>query len=280
MHKILFSITVHENIECLEEQLKNIFHYNDNCAVLVHISKQFKLSNDDIEKLHTLKSQYALFINPTSIETVYCKILTAQIVNILYAKNIEYEYFCMHASNELYFKKGAYDYMKQFDVGLYYIPSDTNLLSQYHHRDIVAFAKFLNKPMQTYTGQHEGSFFKKHIIENVAEIILRFCPLENLNFLNDTTEETMTPTALFNIYSNLSIGYPITFIRNRADHITGNDNENNIVKTVQFIETMREKSEYNSRYVMQEPIVSIFVIKGILRNNYNDQLRQYLRKLS
>jgi hypothetical protein len=185
----------------------------------------------------------------------------------------------MHASNELYFRKGAYDYMKQFDAGLYYIPSDNNLLCQYHHRDIVAFAQFLKKPMQTYTGQHEGSFFKKHIIQNIADIILSFCPLEKLNFINDTTEETMTPTALFNSYSNLSIGYPITLIRNRADHITGNDDENNIIKTIQFIEIMRQKSEYNSKYVMQEPIVSIFVIKRILRNNYNDPLRQYLRML-
>lgn len=82
----------------------------------------------------------------------------------------------------------------------------------YLYDDIVAFAKFLNKPMQTYTGQHEGSFFRKHIIEHIAKIILKFRLLENLNLLNDTTEETMTPTALFNIYSNLSIGYPITFI--------------------------------------------------------------------
>ena len=273
MYKILFSITVHESIIFLEEQVKNILYYNKDSAILIHISKQYILSEYDNNLLDKLKKNFPIFINPISIETVYYKIATPQIANILYAKNINYEYLCMHASNEMYFREGAYDYMCQFDIGLYYIPSDINSLNQPHHRDIVAFSYFLNKPLKTYTGQHEGSFFKKYIIENTADIILKFCPFENLNFINDTTEETLFSTAIYNTYSNIKHGYPLTFLRGMGDNIT----ENDITKTINLIETIRKTSKFEGKYVIQEPIVSIYAIKRVSRTNPNDELRKYLQ---
>lgn len=279
MNKILFSITAHENLRALSAQIDNIRKFNDDSAVLVHLSANMKLNQNDIYLIKSLSNEHIIF-NDRRIHTQRYKIASPQIVNIQFASKMSYEYLCMLTSNECFFRRGAYEYMKQYDAGSYKLTSNESLLNQPKHRDACEFGIKLSGIRQTYTGQHEGTFYKKHIAENIADCILNFCPIDRLHHLGDTTEEWILPTALHLLYPSTNIGYPVTLIRDRSPDITGSDAEQNMQKTIHFIETITKQGQFDSTYVVQNPINSIFSIKRVSRTNNNDPLLQYINQLT
>ena len=56
--KLLFSIPVHENQEIINNQIENIFNYNPNSKIILHINKSFSTYDESLTKY------YNLFINP------------------------------------------------------------------------------------------------------------------------------------------------------------------------------------------------------------------------
>lgn len=277
--KILYSITVHEGIEFLELQVFNIKKYNPNSGIIIHISSNLNLSENDVGVLERISKLDQVFINPNRIPTFMFKIASPQILNVLFAKNIVYDYFCMLASNEMFFRNGAEDYIFKYEAGSFHLPSNVDLLLLEKHQDAINFAKFLSESDQTYTGQHEGTFYKKEIIEKIVEKILVFKPLNELHLLGDTTEEWIFPTALHLMYKNIKLGYPITFLRDRAPEIMGTDYENNMDKTKKFITNLIENESYDGSYVVQKPIESIFSIKRVPRNSHGNLLKEYIFSL-
>jgi len=258
----VFSITVNGYISFLEKQVENILHYNPDCYVVIHINKENVFTPEEQKILDRILFNKKVFNNNNRVITKPKKIQTPQLSNILFSKDLDYEYFVMLASNELFFRTGAFKYMQNFDAGCF-----KNVATSMHEGMESAnnFVKFLGG-VSAFNGQHEGMFFRKKIILNIAENILKFCPLENQNNLHDCVEEWIFATALHNIYSNIKLGYPITILRDRAPDILGTDSQNNIASVAKFIDIMRTKNYFDGTYVLQTPINSIFSIKRVSRD--------------
>ena len=282
--KICFNICMHECFDFFEEQIENIFYYNSECCIIAHISMFANITQFDQTILSKLKEKYSkFFINPNRLESHKGKVLTPVVANYLYSKelNIDYEYMCLMNSNELFFRKGAYEYMKNYDFGCFRIPAHTTRGSylEEKHQDCIRFALFASesKSGQTYTGQHVGTFYKMEIFKKIMDTILAFCPLENMNHLGDTTEECFLPTAAFILFPDKIVGNPITVVRDRTPDILGVDTNYCMSTTVDFIEKMRKNNEYPGTYVLMSPITNIFVFNRVNRTDPNDALRNYLK---
>lgn len=270
-HKICFSITCHEGIEFLEKQIESILKLNDDSIVIVHISKQKNINQQDQEIINRISNGGNVFFNTNRVYTVYGKILTPIISNVEFSKEFDYEYLCLLSSNEFIFRKGLYDYMSNYDYSNNHIISDDFVMNQPKHQDCVRFSKFCGMNGQTYTGQHEGNFFRKELILKVSDKIKSFCSLDNLNSLGDTTEECILPTAVYFICNGYKRSFPITVLHERLNPpILGNGHFLDFDKTIDFIDTIN-KNNCLERYVSYNyentNLNFCFSLKRILRNN-------------
>ena len=106
---LLFSIPVHERQDIVNNTIENIFNFNPNCKIILHINKNFNDFNKKLSNYHNL------YFNQTNIN--YKKghdLLAYHVSNFNYClnNNLEFNYFIFCASNELYIKHGAINYIK------------------------------------------------------------------------------------------------------------------------------------------------------------------------
>jgi hypothetical protein len=193
MKNIIFSILVHECPDVVEDQIKNIHYFNPNCEIVLHCNEQIgKFEFDNA------------ITNPNRYPTQWGhSMFGVHVSNFLTVQDYEFEYICMLSSNELFFRTGAYDYMKQFDCG---IQQTDNCSHQYGSQ----YGRVMELSAQTglhpYTSQIEGVFLKKSIMCDLIQT------LKNLNFdfelmLQACEEESIFPTMLSpnHIYKGLPI---------------------------------------------------------------------------
>lgn len=243
---LLFSIPVHENQDIINNTIENIFNFNPNCKIILHINKNFSSFSNS-------KSNYSnLYFNTSTIEyTRGGDLLAYHISNFTYAikNNIEFKYYILCASNELYIKKGAINYINTHKNGLQIMKYDNTIdhkNNEWHNFKknldettvIVDLFEIINNNTLC-GGQAEGQFFEKDIFEKISN---HYLTITNNNeiFLTFETEEII-PATIFNIYSNeLNHGDPLTLqnysntINFTIDYIKKIINgiiiENNIIK--------------------------------------------------
>jgi hypothetical protein len=283
-YKICFSITCHEEIEFLSKQIKSIQTLNENSLIIVHLSKNKQLNQYEKDIIDELTNNNNIFFNPNRVQTVYGKILTPIISNIDFSKQFEYEYICLLSSNEFIFRKGLYEYMINYDYANNHIKSDSTLIHQEKHQDCVRFSNFCGMSGQTYTGQHEGTFFKKELILKISDKILSFCSLDNLNKLGDTTEESILPTAVYFICNGYKRSRPITVLHERLNPlILGNNHFLDLDKTITFINTINKNNSLEGfvSYNCEETDLNFcFSLKRIPRNNSSNLLNYLIDQKS
>jgi len=276
MYSILFSITAHENIECLIKLIENIFLFHENAAVIAHISLQSPITSKEIsEKLHIIPN---VFINPIRVPTLNYKTLTPLLANFILSEQIQFEYICLLASNCFFYRKGAYEYMKQYDVGCYAF-ENRNYSGKW--ADCRKFSLSIgNEKGPNYSGQHEGVFMKKEFVKPLTEVLLKYCPLEKWNFQNDTTEECFLPTAMNVLFHDKKRGFPICFIRDRMKYLLlGTDNYYNIEKTKQQLVHWIQHPEEKINYVLEEQEENhFFCFKRIPRNLYDPLTQLFISR--
>ena len=105
---LLFSIPIHEKQNIVNNTIENIFNFNPNCKIILHINKNFTSFNKSYSNYHNL------FFNYTNINyTPGEDLLAYHVSNFNYCvnNNIDFKYFIFCASNELYIKKGAIHYI-------------------------------------------------------------------------------------------------------------------------------------------------------------------------
>ena len=277
-YNIVYSITAHENFRFLVIQIKNVLKYNLQSAVLVHLSDQFSISAEEIRFLRQMPNVY---VNPTRLHSEFYKVLTPLASNMVYSmENIDYEYMCMLTSNCMFFKKGAFEYMKQYDYGAYAF-ENRNFTGKWG--DCRRYSLSIGGEKEpNYTGQHEGSFMKKELLSKLYESFFNFCPLDRLNELTDTTEETILPTGLNILYKGLKRGYPVCLIRDRMKHLEiGTDADNNVDKTMQYLRHLTDHPEAMVDYVLEDRQEDnhFFAFKRVNRTMINNPLLDRIQML-
>lgn len=282
-YKICFSITVHEGIDFLEQQICLLCSLNPESAVVVHIAKQKNISEVEQKIIDKILGFGNVFFNTNRLNTLKYKILTPIVSNIEFSKDIDYEYLCLLASNELPFRKNIYGYIKNYDYGSDLIISDGTVMSQAKHQDCVRFSNFCGMNGQTYTGQHEGTFYKKKLALQISKKILEFCDLSLMNNLGDTTEESLLPTAVYCICNGLEKGRPISIIHERIPSLLGYNEFIDFSRVIDFIGKMNDKNslDFQVSYNYTDTDLHFsFSVKRFRRDNSNGQVIEYIKDIN
>lgn len=207
---LLFSIPVHEKYDIINNQVENILNNNPNSKIIIHANKSF---SDFNENYINYKNVY---INPNRIEYKYgCGLLKIHTDNFYEAikMNINFDYFILLSSNEMFIKKGCIDYIKKNKNGIQLIEYDESIIwhnfgKRYqdliNDENVVNLLNYLNLK-KLIGGQSEGQFFEKLVYENIANIFLKFFKNADTNF---ETEELIIQTIFFSL--NQIYGDPIT----------------------------------------------------------------------
>lgn len=191
-YDIIFSIPIHEKLEVVIDQIVNFFYFNPNSAIVYHISQGFNYSGSGLTKerfLSIIKQIGNVYINPMSVRTGRDDIIQAHLSNFKFANdNLDFGYFCLCASNELFLKNGLSKYIEPFDCGLEFL----NVLSS-ENREWVAGLKAQKDPdLKNYLmknggvgiwGSHvEGSFYKKELFVDIVNEIESFYDYQLMPF--------------------------------------------------------------------------------------------------
>ena len=231
--KLLFSIPVHEKQDIINNQIENIFNYNPNCKIILHINKSFTDFNP------TLSNYKNLYINPIKFNYIYGKgLLWIHIHNFLemVKMEIDFDYFCMISSNEMFIKNGLRNYIILQKNGLQTVQFNKNI--KWHlfqnekfikNHEFNELLKYLGENSIIYGGQAEGNFFEKDIFQKITNIYLNFFKKE----INDFETEEVLIQTIFKSF-NIKHGLPFT-LQNYSNNIVFNEKIINQIETNQLI---------------------------------------------
>lgn len=181
---IMFSVPVHEKPEVVLDQICNLKYFNPNCGIVLHISTDFNWKSGDIKEkefLSIIGRIRNVYINPNRLRSGLCDIIQCHISNFDYVSNVvDFHFFMLTASNELYIKRGLYKKIKSYGYGNVCFQISGKKWSQWEqgkgaHRDTV-----LKNIRQSY-GQDkvygaavEGSFYNKEMMEQMCHDIKKY----------------------------------------------------------------------------------------------------------
>jgi hypothetical protein len=270
---LLFSIPVHEKQDIINNQIENILNFNPGSNIILHINKTFKSFNNSLTKYDNV------YVNSFSLNYEYAKgLLLIHINNFLEAVRlkINFKYFIILSSNEMFIKYGLISYIEKYKNGLQIVEFDKNIDWHNFHKNIEKDSTMINMMKELnintiYGGQTEGQFYEKYIFEVISDIYLKYFGKNELN--NFETEEIVIQT-IFKSF-NINYGKPFT-LQNYSNKINYDINfiENIITNNI-IIPDNTIKDTLISPHV-NEDASSIFSLKRIDRTFNN--LRNYISR--
>ena len=270
---LLFSIPVHEKQDVINNQIENILNYNPNANIILHVNKSFKTFNSDLSIYNNV------YINSISLNYQYAKgLLLIHINNFLEAlkMNINFKYFIILSSNEMFIKNGLIHYIEKYKNGLQIVEFDKNNNWHNFHKNIENDSLIVNltnelKLNTIYGGQTEGQFYEKNIFQNIADIYLKHFGWSELNSFE--TEEIVIQT----IFKSFNINYAKPFTLQNYSNKINYDIQfiDNIIHNNIIIPNNNIKSTLVSPHV-NEDASSIYSLKRIDRTFNN--IRNYISR--
>ena len=268
---LLFSIPVHEKQDIINNQIENILNYNPNSKIILHVNKSFKSFNNYLTNYNNV------YISSIRLDYEYAKgLLLIHINNFLEAVklNINFKYFIILSSNEMFIKYGLIQYIEKYKNGLQIVKFDKNIDWHNFHKNIEKDNNIINMLSELnlttiFGGQTEGQFYEKYIFHKISDIYLKYFGRKELN--NFETEEIIVQT----IFKSFNIEHTKPFkLQNYS---------NNLIFDVIFIDNIINNNiiipENNIKTTLVSPHVnsnssSIFSIKRIERsfNNIRDHI--------
>ena len=188
-------------------------------------------------------------------------IIQAHLSNFEYIKDkIDFDYFCIGASNESFIKNGLYDKVKEYDCGV----SQKEIKGWLYEKDVfndTVFCEYLkrkgiDKCKRTYP---EGQFFKKEVFLYLFNEINTFFDYNTITVAYPREEVFFTTIVeqLKKKNSDFKIGSVYTYSAYHLTHLWN-------------VTRLRIELELNKRK-------DIYSIKRVDRN-INDSVRAYLRQ--
>lgn len=263
-YKLLISIPIHERLEVVIDQILNIKHCNSDCAIVFHFSQGYQDKNSSLPKEKFLQIADKLgdvLINPVSVRTGMDDIIQAHLENFKFAKTqIDFEYFCICASNESFFKTGLYDYIKKMDGGASQ-DSVKGWLYEKELGDDVPFQEYLkeNNISDIKYTYPEGQFFKREVFEYIFKSINDFYDYKTISVVYPRDEVYFATFlgALKTINPDLVLGKTFTYSAYHLTHLWN-------VTRLRIVYDISHKDW-------------LFTAKRVDRN-INDSVRAYLRQ--
>jgi hypothetical protein len=272
--KLLFSIPIHEKQDIINNQIENIFNYNPNSSIIFHINNSFK--NFD-EKLTNYNNVY---FNSNRFNYKYARgLFWIHVNNFLEALklNIDFEYFIIYSSNEMFIKNGLIHYIEKVKNGAQIVKFDKNNDWHNFHKDIENKEMMINLLKDIgldtiYGGQTEGQFYQKEYFSKISAIYIKHF---GTNELNDFETEEILPQTIFKSF-NVEYGLPITIHNYSNKYEFTPEVINNILNNNFKIIGKKFKHKLNLAHHGVNDMVSAFSIKRVDRTFNN--LRYYLTR--
>ena len=290
--KLLFSIPVHEKQDIINNQIENILNFNPKSKIILHVNKSFiptHVAGLDSGKANSIKESKTfdakltkykgVYVNSKSFNYEFAKgLLFIHINNFLEAIHLklDFEYFIIISSNEMFIKKGLISYIEQFKNGAQIVKFDTNIDWHNFHKNIQNDSNILSLLNDLnldsfYGGQTEGQFYQKHNFQKIAEIYLKHFGARELS--NFETEEIACQT-IFKSF-NIEYGLPFT-LQNYSNNITFDEIFiNKVINNTTIIPYNAIKGNLASAHINLD-CSSIFSIKRVDRNFNN--IRNFLSR--
>lgn len=268
---LLFSIPVHERQDIINNTVENIFNFNPNSKIILHINKTFTSFDKNLSNYKNL------YFNQSNIN--YIKggdLLAYHISNFNYClnNNINFEYFIFCASNELFIKKGSVNYINSYKNGIQIINDKRyddwhNFKKNIENNELIMKLFNTVNIYQLYGGQAEGQFFQKHIFKKISDLYLDITN-NNEHFIEFEAEEIIPQI----IFKSMDIDYndPIT-LQNYTNNIDFNINFIKQIINGTIINDYTIKNQLISPHV-KKSTTNVYSIKRVDRN-FNS-IRQYL----
>lgn len=203
---IVFSIPVHEKYEVVIDLILNVFGFNPECAIVLHYANGFReaksaISFDEFES--AIKKIGNVYVNPETVRTGMYDIIQAHVSNFRYIESqIDFEYFALTASNELFIKEGLFNHIKNYDAGVSFIDIDSEkkwIIAGLAKQDKVLIDYLSSKGWNKIMGSHvEGSFYRKELMSEIVEHIESFFDYK-IKGVFYPRDEVFFPTFLWNI---------------------------------------------------------------------------------
>ncbi len=271
--KLVFSIPVHEKQDIINNQIENILNFNPNAKIVIHVNKSFKNFNV------SLINYPNVYINKERFNYKFGKgLLWIHINNFLEALrlNLDFSYFCVISSNEMFIRNGLIHYIEKHKNGLQLVKFDKNINWHNFNKNIenepiiIELLKHLNLDA-IYGGQAEGNFYQKDVFKKIAEIYITFFGNREIN--NYETEEIVCQT----IFKSFEISCTTPFtLQNYSNDITYDENFINSVINNGIIIPEKTKNNVLFSPHINKDCTSIYSIKRVDRTFNN--LRNYLSK--
>ena len=204
---ILFSIPVHENQEIINNHIENIFNFNPNSKIILHVNKSFTNFNKNITSYRNL------YINSRQHQYIYGKgLLWIHISNFLECirLGIDFKYFLISSSNEMFIRHGLNNYIETYKNGAQIVEFDINNPWHIFHRglendeEIKQLLSYLNLS-KFYGGQTEGQFYEKHVFHKICDIYLQIFGTREISQFE--TEELLPQT----IFKSMGLEYGLPY---------------------------------------------------------------------
>lgn len=175
--KLLFSIPVHEKPEVIRNQIDNFLFFNPSSVIILHLSKQ--MSESDVENLkYFIKDLNSVFVNSERFFSGWGdgSLIKIHLSNFEFAinSNIEFTHCCLHASNDMFVRRGLDLWVDGFDAGFDMINQGRKnpVYQQIDHFSRDLSSRILSKKykIQKVLGsQIEGSFYSRELILKLLE---------------------------------------------------------------------------------------------------------------
>lgn len=212
MTKIVVSIPIHEESDVVINQVNNIIRYIPGVNIVLHIAKTFVDAPEVVEKLKDYKN---VFVNPERLESGWGNIMWTHVSNFNYITQIvEFDYFVLHASNDMYVRAGIEAYISQYDAGFHihhiykksrWWPGNCAL----EDNDLKKILTVI-KSHEVIATQVEGSFYRKEVFSRIVKALTS--TVENKHLPPDyTREEIYFSTVAYSFVDHERIGFPTTF---------------------------------------------------------------------
>ena len=296
---IVFSIPVHEKVDVVIDQVRNFLHYVPGSLIVLHVARQWLEKEPGVSV--RLRDEPGVLVNSESLWTGYGdgSVLSAHVSNFRFAmkQGIQFDYFCLHASNDMFVRHGLADYVSLHDVGSFRFPVD-GAMAVWAHRlsaesDPVLrrLRRRLGDSGPVLSSQVEGSFYRTEVFARFSEALdevagpsrlfpsglppsvrrpvqrlfsfmSRYSPLKRFSLGRFYPKEEVYPPTLM-ARSPVHPGSPYCFI----------NWERNLEITVEDVVAIRSGSFHHDRY---EKVFAVKRIERIL----DDPVRSFIRGLS
>lgn len=223
---ILFSIPFGRNTECAIKRSLNVIEFIPDAIVIANCDKA--IDKDIFQQ--SLGGYYETQIYINSIPRSQNKdanLLEAHCRNYQFAKeqNMNFEYVCLLSDQDMFFRKGLYDLVKNYDAGFmvctsFLKPNDYKengfaegtLWNQKAEKFWTEGILPIPEIQRIYSDQIEGSFYKRELFERMLQYI-EALPVHYTSIEKSHYEEVTFGTLYLNIFQkDFPLHLPISII--------------------------------------------------------------------